>query len=239
MGLNPANASQTRILIVEDDAETRQLLRGELEARGYAVEAAGSAASASDLARCGGFDAVILDVWLPDGEGTELCRAWRGSGLTQPILMLTARTDVGARVRGLDAGADDYLGKPFAMEELRARLGALLRRGDRPRRQLSFRHGSVVLDFTRRQAWDSGQEVPITRRELAVLERLAAEPGQPISREDLLEAVWGRATPEAAASLEVIIARIRRKLDRTGTRGLIRTVRGVGYAMAGPDGEPG
>jgi DNA-binding response OmpR family regulator len=227
-----AAKARGRILVVEDDNETRELLRTALEARGLEVKAVGSVAAADPLARGGGIDAIILDVWLPDGDGTKLCRAWRKWGLSLPIIMLTARTDVGSRVRGLDAGADDYLGKPFAVEELRARLSALLRRSTRPLRKRTFQRGSVVIDFARRQAWKAGQEVPITRRELAVLERLADEPGRPVSRADLLEAVWGSATPETSASLEVMVVRIRRKLDQGGADGLIRTVRGVGYAIA-------
>jgi len=224
-----------RILVVEDDVETRGLLRAALQEHGYAVQAVGQAADADRAARGGGVDAVVLDVWLPDGDGTTLCRAWRLAGLSLPILMLTARTDVAARVDGLDAGADDYLGKPFAMAELRARLGALLRRGRRPLRQHVLRRGPVVVDFARRQAWVAGHEVPVTRRELAVLERLAEQPGQAVSREDLLESIWGEATAEAGASLEVMVARLRRKLDPEGALRLIRTVRGFGYALASAD----
>lgn len=226
-----------RILVVEDDVETRGLLRAALEERGYAVDAVGLAAAADRAVRAGGADAVVLDVWLPDGDGTQLCRAWRRAGLSLPILMLTARTEVAARVDGLDAGADDYLGKPFAMAELRARLGALLRRGTRPLRQHVLRQGKAVVDFARRQAWLDGREVPVTRRELAVLERLAEQPGQAIPREDLLESIWGEATAEAAASLEVMVARLRRKLDPEGGGRLIRTVRGFGYALASGEEE--
>jgi len=168
----------------------------------------------------------------------ELCRAWRRSGLRIPILMLTARTDVAARVAGLEAGADDYLGKPFALAELRARLTALLRRGGRPLRGELFRRGPVTVDFGRRQAWVGGQEVAITRRELEVLERLAEAGGHAVSRDDLLQDVWGEATRETAASLEVMVARLRRKLERPGGSAIVRTVRGYGYAVvSGEDAE--
>jgi two-component system OmpR family response regulator len=223
--------------VVEDDEETRGLLAEALANYGYAVLPVGRAEAADHAARSGAADAIVLDVWLPDADGMDLCRSWRRAGLGVPILMLTARTDVAARVSGLDAGADDYLGKPFAMAELRARLGALLRRGRRPLREQAFRRGVIVVDFARRQAWVSGREVPITRRELEVLERLAEHAGHPVSRDDILEDVWGEATPEAAASLEVIVARLRRKLDRPGEPALIRTLRGYGYALALPGTE--
>jgi DNA-binding response OmpR family regulator len=188
--------------------------------------------------RAGGIAAIVLDVWLPDGNGIDLCRDWRGSGVRIPILMLTARTDVSSRVKGLDAGADDYLGKPFALSELRARLRALLRRGARSVQEQVFELGRLRLDFGRRQAWLGSVEVPLTRRELDVLERLCSAKGHAVSRDDLLEEVWGEATPEAAASLEVIVARLRRKLEGPAGAAVIRTLRGYGYALAGlPGGE--
>ena len=228
-----------RLVVVEDDPELRELLREALRGEGYAVTAFGRGAAAEPPVLAGDADAVILDLWLPDGDGVERCRAWRRAGVRTPILMLTARTDVGSRVTGLDAGADDYLGKPFAMAELRARLSALLRRGVRAARAGAFRQGPVEVDFARRQAWVSGREVPITRRELEVLEMLAEAQGRAVARDHLLEALWGEATRESAASLEVMIARLRRKLERPGGGALIRTVRGFGYAIvpAGPGPE--
>ena len=225
------------IAIVEDDREMRELLREALGNQGYAVTAVGSGAAAEEVVLGQEPDAVILDVWLPDADGVDLCRTWRRAGVRTPILMLTARTDVAARVAGLDAGADDYLGKPFALAELRARLAALLRRGGRPLRREVLRRGPVTVDFGRRQAWVDGREVAITRRELEVLERLAEAGGRAVSRDDLLGDVWGEATRETAASLEVMVARLRRKLDRPGRVDLVRTVRGFGYAIAG--GEEG
>jgi DNA-binding response OmpR family regulator len=151
--------------------------------------------------------------------------------------MLTAKTDVASRVAGLDAGADDYLGKPFALAELRARLRALLRRGTLPLEERILTRNDLWIDFGRRMASAAGSEIPLTRREFEVLERLAWGKGHVVSRESLLEEIWGEATSETAASLEVIVARLRRKLDATGSR-LIRTVRGVGYALAeGMDSE--
>ena len=233
-----SDSRRVRVVIVEDDREMRELLREALGNQGYVVTAVGSGAAADEVVLGGGTDAVILDVWLPDADGVDLCRAWRRSGLRIPILMLTARTDVAARVAGLDAGADDYLGKPFALAELRARLAALLRRGGRPLRGEVFRRGPVTVDFGRRQAWVAGQEVAITRRELEVLERLAEAGGHAVSRDDLLQDVWGESTRETAASLEVMVARLRRKLERPGGSALVRTVRGFGYAIvSGADAE--
>jgi two-component system OmpR family response regulator len=228
------DARRVRVLVVEDDGETRDLLRDALGAFGYAVVAVGRGEAADEVVQGGGADAVVLDVWLPDHDGMDLCRLWRRSGVGLPILMLTARTQVAARVAGLEAGADDYLGKPFAMAELRARLSALLRRGRRSLREERFVRGAVAVDFARRQAWVGQREVPITRRELAVLERLAEDGGRPVSRDALLEEIWGEVTREGAASLEVIVARLRRKLDRPARRGIIRTVRGYGYAVSPP-----
>jgi DNA-binding response OmpR family regulator len=222
---------------VEDDREMRELLRHALGEYGYEVTAVGRGSLATDVVLPGAADAVVLDVWLPDVNGVELCQAWRRAGVRTPILMLTARTDVASRVAGLEAGADDYLGKPFALAELKARLGALLRRGGRQLRGQVLSHGAVTVDFGRRQAWVGGREVAVTRRELEVLERLAESRGNAVSRDDLLQDVWGEATREAAASLEVIVARLRRKLDRPGGSGLVRTVRGYGYALANPESE--
>jgi two-component system OmpR family response regulator len=236
-GTGPSEARRAHIVIVEDDREMRELIRDALGTHGYLVTGVGRGSTASEAVLPGTADAVVLDVWLPDADGVDLCQAWRRAGVRTPILMLTARTDVASRVAGLDAGADDYLGKPFALAELRARLGALLRRGGRQLRDEVLRRGAVTVDFGRRQAWVDSQEVAITRRELEVLERLAEATGLAVSRDELLQDVWGEATREAAASLEVIVARLRRKLDRPGVTSIVRTVRGYGYALGGGEAE--
>lgn len=222
-----------RILLVEDERSTRDLVSSALKDEGFDIVSAGRGQVATRVLREGGVSAVVLDLWLPDGNGVELCRQWRARGINVPILMLTARTDVASRVAGLDAGADDYLGKPFALSELRARLRALLRRGMLPFEERALVRDEVSIDFGRRLATIGGSEVPLTRREFEVLERIAWGKGHAVSREDLLEEIWGEATMETAASLEVIVARLRRKLEAKGGR-LIRTVRGYGYALAGP-----
>jgi DNA-binding response OmpR family regulator len=208
-------------------------LRGD----GFEVGVEGRAQEARRALRTHEVALVILDVWLPDANGIDLCREWRASGVRTPILMLTARTDVASRVAGLDAGADDYLGKPFALAELRARLRALLRRGPQTAAERVLRRPNLTVDFQRRQAWVAGAEVPLTRRELDLLERLARGRGHAVARDDLLGDVWGEATEEAAASLEVILARLRRKLERGAKGSLIRTLRGYGYALVSPTDE--
>jgi DNA-binding response OmpR family regulator len=230
-------SEQGRILLIEDDRETREVVARALEEDGFEVDAQARARGGERALRGAPVAAIILDVWLPDGNGIEVCRVWRKAGVRVPILMLTARTDVSSRVAGLDAGADDYLGKPFALAELRARLRALLRRGAQPAAERILRRADVVVNFERRQAWVGSAEVPLTRRELDVLARLALGGGHVVARDDLLEEVWGEATAETAASLEVIVARLRRKLEHDGKGTLIRTVRGVGYALASPEGE--
>jgi len=220
-----------RILVIEDDATTREALARALRLDGHVVETAARGETASRLLQTPPWAAIILDLGLPDGSGLDWCREWRRRGETVPILILTARGDVGSRVEGLDAGADDYLGKPFALSEVKARVRALLRRaGDGAAHRLLV-HGDLRIDFAKRRAVAGASEVPITRREFEVLERLAGAKGRVVAKEDLLEELWGEATPETAASLEVIITRLRRKLDRGSTESLIRTLRGSGYAV--------
>ena len=220
-----------RILVVEDDATTREALARALRLEGHAVETAARGEEASRRLLSPPWAAVILDLGLPDGDGLDWCREWRRRGETVPILILTARGDVGSRVAGLDAGADDYLGKPFAQSELKARVRALLRRAGDGETSRHLARGDLLVDFAKRRATVGIHEVPITRREFEVLERLAGAKGRVVSKDDLLEELWGDATPENTASLEVIITRLRRKLDRGAKESLIRTVRGSGYAL--------
>src|SRR5262249_27253398 len=151
----------------------------------------------------GSFDAIVLDIMLPDGSGLELCREFRAHGVLTPILFLSARGDVEHRISGLDAGGDDYLGKPFALAELQARLRALGRRhGLTPPERLEA--GGTCIDFTARRLVTDGVEVPLTAREWGVLELLAGRRGRLVSRDELLETLWGERGPEASASLDVI-----------------------------------
>ncbi len=171
-------------------------------------------------------EVIVLDVALPDGNGVDLCRELRARDVRTPILLLTAHGEVRQRVEGLDAGADDFLPKPFAVAELRARVRALGRRGP-IERGTSVTVGDVELDLGACLARRDGREVPITAREWAIVQYLAARRGRTVERSAILEAVWGDASESASASLEVLIARIRRKLGAS----IIRTVRGEGYAL--------
>ena len=220
-----------RVIVVEDDAETREFVARALREEGFDVHTAGRAEGARPLLGEPGADLVVLDVGLPGTTGLELCSEIRRDGHDVPILMLTARSDVGSRVEGLESGADDYLGKPFALAELKARVKALLRRARPGTSEAVLEHAGVRIDLRRRRAFRDDEEIPLTRRELDLLVRLARAHGVVVPRESLLEDVWGVDTPETAASLEVIVSRLRRKLARGAGSSLVRNVRGVGYAL--------
>lgn len=222
---------RARVVVVEDDAETRDFVARALREDGLDVQAAGRAESARKLFREGDVDLVVLDVGLPGASGFELCAEIRREGSDAPVLMLTARTDVASRVEGLETGADDYLGKPFALAELRARVRALLRRARTGTPEPLLEQAGVRVDLRRRRAFLGAEELPLTRREFDLLARLVRAGGVVVPREVLLEDVWGHDTPEAAASLEVIVSRLRRKLQAGGGPSLLRNVRGVGYAL--------
>jgi len=214
-----------RVLVVDDDPELAELVSKSLVRDGHAVVVAATLDEAR-AAVIEPFDVVVLDLRLPDGSGIELCRELRQRGDSVPILLLTAQSAVGQRVEGLDAGADDYVVKPFAVAELRARVRALGRRREVPPAAICH-SGDVELDLSARRARRADAEVELTAREWAILERLVRSRGRAVSRERLLEAGWGEATESAAASLEVLVGRIRRKLGRD----LVRTIRGHGYAL--------
>ena len=213
------------ILVVEDDAETRSFVAALLEETGSVVVAVPTLGEARAERAGRSWDLLVVDRMLPDGSGLDWVGELRDSGDAVPILLLTALRDVAERVAGLERGADDYLGKPFAPLELKARAQALLRRGQRSRRRLE--RGRLRLDVDRREAFVDGLELPLTEREFRVLERLATATG--LRRDELLETVWGEATAEAAASLDVILSRVRRKLAARGLPDAIETVRGFGF----------
>jgi two-component system, OmpR family, response regulator len=224
-----------RVLIVDDDQDVLAVLARALARDGYAVSTTDSIAEAR-TAVAAGVDLLVLDLGLPDGSGLELCRELRCQGLTLPILILTAQTQVAVRVAGLDAGADDYLTKPFALAELRARVRALGRRGP-ALRSLVHTHNAVTLDLGIRRATRAGFEVPVTAREWAILELLVSRTGHITSRTDILSVVWDDTTESAGNSFEVLIARLRRKFGAD----FIQTVRGQGYLLSGSNrpGNPG
>jgi len=214
--------------VVDDHSELLDLLRRALGHDGHEVRCASTATLARGQLRDFVPDVIVLDVELPDGSGVEFCRELRRVGRRWPVLLLTAHSEVRERVAGLDAGADDFLPKPFAVAELRARVRALGRRGplERP---TSLQFAEVEVDLAARRAFVSGREVPVTAREWAVLELLFSRRGRVVARDTILEVVWGDLSDGANSSLDVIMGRIRRKLGNA----LVRTVRGEGYVIDG------
>ena len=221
------------VLVVDDDRAVRESLRRSLEFNGYAVSLASDGAEA--LAGIGGMrpDVVVMDVMMPRLDGLEATRALRAAGNDVPILVLTARDAIGDRVDGLDAGADDYLTKPFALQELLARLRALLRRvvthEEEPDEVLSF--SDLSLEVGTREVRRGDRRIDLTRTEFALLEMFLRRPRRVLERSFILEEVWGYDFPTTANSLEVYVGYLRRKTEAEGEPRLIHTVRGVGYVL--------
>ena len=216
-----------RILVVDDDVEVRELLARALERDGHVVSAVGTLADARKALASDAADVVVLDLSLPDGDGAELCRSLRADASSVPVLMLTAHSEIPTRIRTLDAGADDFLGKPFSVAELRARVRALGRRRAVSPGRLVIERGSLRVDLLARRATRGDRTVSLTGREWAVLEALAQRGGRVMPTHVLLQEAWGEASETGAASLHVIVGRIRKKLGAS----LVRTVRGEGYAL--------
>ncbi|MCX5227636.1 response regulator transcription factor [Streptomyces sp. NPDC005389] len=233
-----------RILIVDDEPAVREALRRSLAFEGYGTQDAVDGLDA--LARMESYapDLVVLDVQMPRMDGLTAARRIRASGSTVPILMLTARDTVGDRVTGLDAGADDYLVKPFELDELFARIRALLRRssyasatasGPADADVLSFE--DLRMDLATREVTRGGRTVELTRTEFTLLEMFLAHPRQVLTREQILKAVWGFDFEPSSNSLDVYVMYLRRKTEAGGEPRLVHTVRGVGYALRGGGGE--
>ena len=219
------------ILVVDDERAVRESLRRALELEGYHVELAADGSEA--IAKLGSPeqpDAVVLDVLMPGLDGLDVCRHVRRTGSAVPVLMLTARDGIGDRVAGLDAGADDYVLKPFALEELLARVRALLRRASPgPDELLEF--GGIELSPSRREVTRDGEPIELTRTEFNLLELFLRNPRQVLTRSVIFERVWGYDFGFASNSLDVYIGYLRRKTENGGKPRLIQTVRGVGYAL--------
>jgi two-component system, OmpR family, response regulator MprA len=223
-----------KVLVVDDERAVRDSLRRALELEGYEVELAVDGGDALHRLEANGQpDAVILDVLMPGVDGLEVCRRIRGKGNAVPVLMLTARTEVESRVSGLDAGADDYLPKPFALEELLARLRALLRR-TAPGADGLMRFADLELNPSTREVKRGGTNVELTRTEFNLLELFMRNPRQVLTRSVIFERVWGYDFGFASNSLDVYIGYLRRKTEVDGKPRLIQTVRGVGYALREP-----
>ena len=223
--------SAMKILVVDDERAVRDSLRRALELQGYDVALAADGAEAlAQLEANGQVDAVLLDVLMPGIDGLEVCRRIRGSGSEIPVLMLTARDAVGDRVAGLDAGADDYVVKPFALEELLARVRALLRRAS-PTGDGVLRFADIELDTGTREVRRGGDTIELTRTEFNLLELFLLNPRQVLTRSIIFERVWGYDFGFASNSLDVYIGYLRRKTEAGAKPRLIHTVRGVGYAL--------
>jgi DNA-binding response OmpR family regulator len=226
-----------KILVVEDEAPMAAALKRGIGEEGFAVDVAADAPSADEAVKGNEYDAIVLDVRLPHGHGFTLCREWREKGLATPILFLTACDDVADRVRGLDLGGDDYLVKPFAFEELLARLRALVRRGPAAHASPELRVGDLRIDPARRRVRRGSRVVPLTSREHQILEFLARNAGRVVSRAEIWEHVWESDAAPDSNVVDVYVRYLRNKLGRDPD--LIRTVRGGGYVLEAPDAAAG
>jgi two-component system OmpR family response regulator len=219
-----------RVLIVEDQAKLAALLARGLREEGHAADVAERGEDALWMAAAAPYDAIVLDIMLPGIDGLETCRALRKRGVWSPVLMLTARDAVGDRVSGLDAGADDYLTKPFSFEELLARLRALVRRAP-AERPVTVEVGDLRLDPAAHRVWRGDDELELSAKEFALLELLMRRPGTVLSRSQLLEGAWDMSYERRSNIVDVYIKQLREKIDRPFGSDTIETVRGVGYRL--------
>ena len=222
-----------RVLVVEDESKMAALLRRGLQEEGFAVDIAANGEDGSWMGVENDYDVILLDVMLPDVDGFEVCRRLRAAGRWAPILMLTARAGVQDRVAGLDAGADDYLTKPFSFDELLARVRALLRRGPSERPPV-LSVGDLVLDPATRRVSRGDEEIDLTPKEFGLLDLFLRHPGEALSRARILEHVWDFAYEGDSNVVDVYIRYLREKIDRPFGRRSIETVRGVGYRLRRP-----
>jgi two-component system, OmpR family, response regulator len=219
-----------RVLVIEDEMRMARLVKRALEEEGHAVDVAGDGPDGLWMATENPYAAIVLDVMLPGFDGFELCRRLREAGIWVPVLMLTARDEVGDRVRGLDAGADDYLVKPFSLLELAARLRALTRRDDR-RRPAVLSEGDLKLDPATKRAWRASTELELSPKEFALLEFFLRHPGTVLTRSQIIEAVWDFAYDGTSNVVDQYVNYLRRKVDAPFGRSDIQTVRGMGYRL--------
>ena len=219
-----------RILVVDDEEAVRAAVARALRLDGHEVQLASDGVEALETVRCSTPDAIVLDVLMPRLDGVQVCRRMRGEGDRTPILMLTARDAVGDRVTGLDAGADDYLVKPFALEELQARLRAVMRRTHHADGE-ELRVGDLLMDTTAHRVQRGDRRVELSRTEFLLLEMFMRHPGQVLPRSTIFERVWGYDFGERSNSLEVYVSYLRRKTEEAGEARLLHTVRGVGYVL--------
>jgi DNA-binding response OmpR family regulator len=219
-----------KVLIVEDQQRLAQLLKQGLAERAYTVNWARSCSEARDALCETSYDLIILDLGLPDGDGLDLLREWRQAGFKEPVLILSARDAIQDRVRGLDLGADDYLSKPFSMEELLARVRSQLRRQSDVKETV-LTHAGLRLDLLNQTAHLNGQPIDLTRREFALLEIFMHNPGRILTRTLISEKIWASHFDVDTNLLDVYMSRLRAKLEKPAEKPLFKTVRGVGYQL--------
>jgi two-component system response regulator MprA len=242
MSTGETGEAPARILIVDDEPAVREALRRSLAFEGYDTALAADGMAALEQAESYHPDAIVLDVLMPRMDGLTTARRLRSTGVTTPILMLTARDTVGDRVTGLDAGADDYLVKPFELDELLARLRALLRRSSYAAGQAGSDQDHALvfadlrMDTATREVTRAGRPVELTRTEYTLLELFLAHPRQVLTREQILKSVWGFDFEPSSNSLDVYVMYLRRKTEAGGMPRVVHTVRGVGYVLRAPDG---
>lgn len=227
-----------RILLVEDEPQAALMVAKGLRESAYAVDIALDGEDACYQASITDYDAIVLDVMIPRLDGVAVCRRLRLEGLCVPILMLTARDALEARIAGLDSGADDYLTKPFAFTELLARLRALVRRGSRPLLPETLRIGRLEIDTRAHRVHKAGGEIALTAREYALLECLARRRGEVVGRSEIAEHVWDETYDPFSNVIEVYVRRLRRKIDDPGSESIILTRRGEGYQIGGAVPDP-
>ena len=223
-----------RILVVEDEAKVASFIRRALEEESYAVDACNDGAAGLDLARAGCYDLIILDLMLPGMPGLEVLKAMRKEQVAAPVLILTARSELDQKVKGLDAGADDYLTKPFAIEELVARVRALLRRGTGEVAGV-LQVEDLVLNPATREVARGGRRIELTTKEYALLEYLMRNAGRVLTRPMIAEHVWNQDFDTFTNVIDVYVNYLRNKIDRGQERKLIQTVRGSGYTLKAED----
>jgi len=219
-----------KVLIVEDQQKLSALLKQGLSEAGYAITVAASCAAARDALAESPCDAIVLDLGLPDGDGLDLLRQWRRSGFNEPVIILSARDEVQDRIKGLDFGADDYLPKPFSLQELLARLRSLLRR-QATVKDTVLEHRGLRLDLVGRTLTFNGAAVDLTNREFALLEIFMQNPGRILPRTLICERVWSSPDEVDANLLDVYMSKLRARFEAGGERPLFKTVRGVGYKL--------
>ncbi|MDQ2745188.1 MAG: response regulator transcription factor [Chloroflexota bacterium] len=219
------------ILVIEDERRLASLVHRALQEEGHKVEVSNDGAEGLDMAEATGYDLLVLDLMLPQLDGVEICRRLRSTGNDVRILMLTARDAVEDRVAGLEAGADDYLVKPFSFTELIARVRALARRQIQPQVEIELTSGDLVLDLQRHEARRDGRTIELTAKEFQLLEYLMRNAGYVMTRTQILDQVWGYNLDSFSNVVDIYVHYLRNKIDRDFSEPLIRTVRGVGYSL--------